>query len=153
MARKQKWGAGDNFLVPLKDGTFGQGQVVIAAQNAMNSAVCVFSGTRHHGQPEILDTPLPGNSISILFVTRDLLDSGRWQVRNNEANFWAADQIHFGELEGKGFVGAKIIGSGIVERLLSAFHGLEPWNDFHDPNYLDGLLLSRDRKPASVLRV
>jgi hypothetical protein len=151
MAKKQKWQAGDNFLVPLKDGTFSQGQVVIAAPKAMNSVVCVFTAARYKVKPLSVHAPKLKDSIAILFVTRDLLDSGRWQVVNNEPNTWSAGHIDFDKLERNGFVGVIIEGSAIVENLLNAFHCLEPWNDFHDPDFLDGLLLSPDRKPPSVL--
>jgi hypothetical protein len=153
MAKKQKWQAGENFLVPLKDGTFAQGQVVISAMEAMNSALCVFSSARYHEKPLFLHAPKLEDSIAVLFVTRDWLDSGRWQVVSNEPNVWSADYINFDTLEEKGFVGSKIIGSAIVENFLNAFHCLEPWNDFHDPRYLDGLLLSPNLKPATVFLV
>lgn len=151
MAKRQKWQAGDKFLVPLKDGTFAQGQVVTAAMEAMNSALCVFSLARYNEKPLFLHAPKLEDSIAVLFVTRAWLDSGRRQVVGNEPNVWCADYINFDKLEEKGFVGAKIIGSAIVGNLLNAFHCLEPWNDFHDPRFLDGLLLSPNLKPASVL--
>jgi len=153
MAKRQSWRPGDNFLIPLKDGTFAQGQVLIAAKRAMNSAVCGFTSNRYKETPFSLLVPSLQETIAILFVTRDLLDSGRWQINSNQANAWGADHIHFHELESNGFVGVNIIGSGIVENLLNAYHGLEPWNDFQDPKYLDGLLLSPKLKPSSVLLI
>jgi hypothetical protein len=148
--KKQKWQAGDNFLVPLDDGTFGQGQVVVAAENAMNSAVCVFSSAHYKEKPSSLNAPNVTDAIAVIFVTRDLLDSGRWEVLTNEPNDWSADYIGFDRLKRGGFVGVKIIGSANAEHLLNAFRCLRSWNDFFDPNYLDNLLLSPKRKPSTV---
>lgn len=151
--RRQQWTTGDHFIVPLRNGSFAQGQIVIPAADAMNSVVCVFSSNVYSSKPELLHTPKPSEAIAILFVTRDFLDSGRWEVLNNEQNLWSAECIGFDEFEKKGFVGAKIIGSANVEALLNAFNGLEAWNAFHDPSYLDRLLLNPDRKPSWVLLV
>lgn len=148
--RKQTWTEGDNFLVPLKDGRFIPGQVIRVAKSAMDSALCVFGAAVYERPSETLETITPEGTVAILFVTRDLLDSGRWKVRHNSPNSWAAEFIGFKALQDHGFVGTQIIGSGNVESFLNAFHNLQPWNAFHDPAYLDSLLLSSDRRPKTL---
>jgi regulator of RNase E activity RraB len=55
--------------------------------------------------------------------------------------------LPYEHLRSNGFVGAKIIGSGIVNRFLNAYYGFEAWDDWHDPNYLDTLLISPTKRP------
>jgi hypothetical protein len=153
MGRKRiAWKAGDNFLVPLEDGTFGQGQVLGYELHALDSAVCAFSSRRFETSPDSLVPITEPNLIAVLFVTRDLLDRGYWKILSNGPIVVQGQR--FLDLEGlrrKGFVGAKCYGSRIVADFLSAYHRLLPWNAYFDPNYLDELLVSPDRKPADVL--
>jgi hypothetical protein len=105
--------------------------------------------------------------IAVLYVTRDLLDSGHWRVVPHQraglqqqlseafyARFPHLRWRHFvdiDELKPSGYIGLTIHGSANVTSFLNAFHKLSPWNDFFDPNYLDGLLISKDRKPTDLL--
>jgi hypothetical protein len=77
MAKRQKWQAGDKFLVPLKDGTFAQGQVVTAAMQAMNSALCVFSLARYNEKPLFLHAPKLEDSIAVLICDASLVGFGQ----------------------------------------------------------------------------
>jgi hypothetical protein len=150
--KKTAWKTGDNFLVPLEDGTYGQGQVLGYELHALDSPICAFSSQRFETMPESLG-PIPATGlIAVLFVTRDLLDRGGWKIVNNGSILipWQ----RFLDVEGlrrKGFVGAKIYGSRIIANFLSAYHRLLPWNGYFDPNYFDELLISPDRKPVNVL--
>lgn len=149
--KKVKWQAGDHFLVPLKDGSFGQGQVLCYEAQAMNSAVCAFSCLRLEKIPAHLDAIPEKSLIAVHFVTRDLLDSGRWQIINNGPVIPWEKYLDIQGLRSKGFIGAKIYGSANPESLLNAYHKLVLWNDYFDPEYLDKMLISPDRKPAGVL--
>jgi hypothetical protein len=149
--RNQKWQAGDNFAVPLADGTYGQGQVLSYEAQAMNSAICAFSSARYANIPVDLDFVYDQNLIAVLFVTRDLLDSGRWQVVNSRPMILLEKYIDIRSLRKKGFVGATIHGSHIAETFLNAYHKLSPWNQYLDPEYFDKLLVAPNRKPRGVL--
>jgi len=152
MAKKKiKWQAGDNFLVPLEDGSYSQGQVLTYEVQALNSAVCAFSGVRFESAPDHLDAIPEKDLIAVLFVTRDLLDSGRWHIVSNGPTAPWQKFLDIGELKSKGFIGVTIHGSGIVANFLSAFHKLLPWNCYRDPAYFDKLLISPDRRPADVV--
>lgn len=77
---KQKWDIGSVFLLPLEDGDSCIGQVIGREAHVLNSAVIAlfdFKGAWAHGN--IPSLGLDG-LFSALFVTRDLLDSGRWKV-------------------------------------------------------------------------
>ena len=47
-------------------------------------------------------------------------------------------------------MGAKVVGSANVGALCDAFYGLARWDDWKDPEYLDKLLLSPEKKPRGV---
>jgi hypothetical protein len=149
--KKQKWESGDNFLVPLEDGTYGRGQVIAYEPSAMGSALCAFYSERYEAMPLHLEAASEERLIAIQFVTRDLLDNGRWRVLNNGPLIPWEKYIDLADMRRKRFIGTTIRGSFLAASLLNAYHRLIPWNDFHDPEYLDKMLASRDRKPPDVL--
>jgi len=150
---KQDWQVGDVFVVPLRDRSLVVGQVVGQEPEVLNSATVAFFDHRVSDEKEVQESPLPRPStvFAALFVTRDLLDSGDWPVVAHGRVDLPSALLPYENLRDRGFVGAKVIGSGIVEDFLSAFYGLAPWDDWKDPNYLDGLLLSHDKKPVDRL--
>lgn len=150
--KKQVWGIGDYFTVPLADGTFSIGQVVGQEPEALNSVTCAFFARRlDSATVRLVDHLVERDLISVLFVTRDLLDSGDWQIIFSADPFPTATYFDVAALRAKGFVGVKVIGSGIVIKLMDAYYGLYPWNGFNEPDYLDRLLVSADRKPSHVV--
>jgi hypothetical protein len=152
MARKKiAWKTGDNFLVPLADNTYAQGQVFGYELRALDSAICGFSSQRFEAIPPSLGPIAEPSLIAALFVTRDLLDRGIWHIVDNSPVLRWQKFLDVEGLRPKGFVGAKIYGSGNVADFLGAYHRLLPWNNYFDPNYLDELLLSPDRKPTDLL--
>lgn len=87
--------------------------------------------------------------IAVLLVTPDLLNKRIWPIPSHgEPKVLPQDRPY--ERKAK-WVGAKIIGSGNIEKFLAAYHGLAPWDDGHDPNYLDKLLLPGTPRPANVV--
>jgi hypothetical protein len=142
---------GDVFLVPLTDGTRGLGQVLMVTKEALDSCICALFSTRTANTAVCDQSFLDGAEvISVIFVTSELLKQGHWVVTSNCSVVVNADRyLPLRELEARKFVGAKVIGSGIVQKFLSAFHGLHPWDAWHDPNYLDKLLVSVDKRPEN----
>ena len=88
---------------------------------------------------------------SVLFVTRDLLDDGVWRVIAKRPVAIPRSQLPYESLRQNGYVGAEVNGSGIVNEFLDAFYGLGPWDDWHDPTYLDQLLVSPEKKPSRLV--
>ena len=150
---KQQWKNGDIFTIKLKDNTFVIGQVIAYEPQALNSVICAFYDIRNMNLENIIRLDLKKNKIfSIMFVTRDLLDSGRWNVITTK-NISMPFSWYFKlfKLRKNKMVGVKIIGSGIVESFINSFYSLEYWNNYKDPYYLDGLLISKSKKPKEVL--
>lgn len=153
---KQKLEVGDYFIVPLEDESYGCGQVLAMEPLTLkNAAICAFFSCRlRDASAESLVGGKVGRAISVLWVTRDLLDNGTWKVvgRGEALN----PRIYFPDLDSrraKGFVGTRIHGSGIARTFLNAYFGLCPWNDFADPNYLDKLLAEPALRPEGVILV
>lgn len=149
---KQKYNSGDVFTVQLLDSTYSVGQVLKISRLALNSVFCAFFSMRlKEGQKPEYSEIVSSNIISILFVTRDLLDSKKWKVVANFPSVEVPSKINYEELEQNKFVGAKIIGSANVVKFLSAFHSIFPWNAFFKDNYFDNLLISPEKKPENLI--
>jgi hypothetical protein len=150
--RRQRWQVGDVFLVRTKDGLDVVGQIVGRESTVLNSVSCAFYDKRLQDGDDIDVVELPGTRVfSVVFVTRDLLDNGTWRVVSHRPVTIPRNWLPYEHLRESGYVGAKVIGSRIVGEFLNAFYGLAPWDDWKDPAYLDGLLISPDKKPAKLV--
>jgi hypothetical protein len=149
----QSWRVGDVFLVPLIDGKWAVGQVVGREAIALNSASCAFfdAVVRRSNDDLPQDLFSMDNVYSVIFVTRELLDNGKWTIVGNRPVIVERAQLPFEQLRSVGFVGAKIVGGGIVNKFVNAFHGLHPWDSLHDPQYFDKLLVPWRSRPEHVV--
>lgn len=147
--RKQKWRVGDVFAVPTNSNQFSFGQIIGHEPELMKSVtVALFdelidSLDSVHGQ-EICNTH---NLYSILFVTLNHIESGNWPIVDHRTINIDAKTNPYESKRNTGFIGAKVIGSGIVNDFVNAYFGLAPWDDWMDPDYLDSLLISPTSKP------
>ena len=153
MARaKQKWKIGDVFGIPTPDGKYVVAQIIAQEPEVLNSVSVAIFDARIEGVADARDISLESEAVfSTVFTTRDLLDSGDWPIIENGEVVVPRSLFPHKDKRSTGFVGAKVIGSGIVNEFVSAFYGLVPWDDWKDPHYLDALLLSPEKKPANVL--
>lgn len=125
--------------MPLEDGSFAMGQIVEIQKEVLNSITCAFFDLRTNTQSDIkLEKHKP---ISVQFVTKDLFNSGNWERIENSKVTVSNKLLPYRETKKKGWVGAKVIGSGIIEMFLNAFYGLRPWDEMKDPEYYKKLLL------------
>lgn len=148
--RKQNWSAGDCFAIPLRDGRFMLGQVLRDEREGLPKVSCalfntILDSTSSRAEPKL------EHAIAILFTTADLLDRGYWKVVQTTSVVVPQSLFPFESLRKVGFVGAKTYGSGNVNHFANAFLALDPWDDSADPEYLDKLLLSPDKKPSTLL--
>ena len=147
-SKKQICKSGDICLIPLLDGSYLMGQVLEPQPDLLNSLSCALFDQRSDGRT------WPGPDLdrlfSTLFTTPDLLDSGHWKVGATFPVHVPRDAFP-GERAQKAGLNRRVIGSGIVIDFANAYCGLAPWDDWHNPSYLDGLLLSPDLKPQMLL--
>ena len=141
---KQIANIGDVFEVPLDDKSSVLGQIVEIEKEVLNCITCVFFYSRNE---KSINTLKP---ISIQFVTKDLFNSGKWKRIGNEKVQIPETSLPYRETKENGWVGAKVIGSGIIVKFLSAFYGQRQWNEMKDPNYYNNLLLPGVNHVASA---
>lgn len=146
---------GSVFTIPLNDGTFGIGQVIQATPNALNSVfVCIFSVRLTDTQPATLPALDRSLLLASHFTSPDLFKNRTWSVLRHAPHLLNDRELQdLDDACARGFVDVKVIGSGILTSLLRAWHGLEPWDRWHDPTYLDKLLHNGQQRPANAVLV
>jgi hypothetical protein len=152
MTRRQRWTPGAVFLVPLSDGNCAVGQVLRRTPGALNSVICAFYDFRRHCTDSVDISELSEKRlVAIQFTTPDLLDNSTWRVAGQGPVRHLDLRRDIETIESSDWVGAKVIGSGIIRKFLDAYYGLRSWNAWADPAYLDKLLISPDRRPVNVV--
>ena len=124
-----KFQPGDIFGIPLPDASMGIGQILSLEPDALNSVGCVFfaATARPSGFTGVMEP------ISVLLVTPDLLKSGVWPVKSQGPVFLETEERPYEIYRASHWVGVRVTGSGIVQEFLAAYHGLTPWDAWHDP--------------------
>jgi len=150
MTRRVDWKLGDVFLIPVSNGTFAAAQIIGREASVLNSiSIALFD--RRLDQHEEPSPILEFHEVyATLFVTRDLLDRGKWPVVGNHPITIPAAAFPYEDRRSTGYIGAKVIGSGIVQHFVSAFFGAEAWSQYKDPEYFDKLLLAPSKKLNQV---
>lgn len=151
--RNQSWSIGDIFTVRLNNGQFVLGQIVGREAKVLNSATVAFYDYRFDAEDEAkkVGSLQREKAFSVVFSTRESLDSGDWHVVENREVGVSIEDMPYEHLRSSGYVGAKVVGSGILDEFLNAYYGLAPWDDWKDPQYLDRLLLSPSKKPSNLV--
>src|SRR6266496_3199827 len=120
--KKQEWAVGDYFLIELADKSFAMGQILAREPlTLMNGPACALFTVRFKSEP-FGEPPSPSGAdvVSVLFVTRDLLDSGRWRVFAHGSPLDPETYIpDIRQRREKGFIGTTVIGSGIVNKFMN----------------------------------
>lgn len=151
--KRQKPIVGSLFTVPLPDGTFAVGQIVGREPDMMNSWTCAFTRRRLSSEQATSLTPIEESElIAVHFVTGDLIKRGAWEIRGVAPVTLSRRFFPFEHLRQTRWVGAKMIGSGIIQKFLAAFHGLRFWDEMKDPDYYRGLLLPGTPLPNDLKR-
>lgn len=148
--QKQSWQAGDIFAVQQRDGVCSLGCVIDLMMK--NVVSCAFYDIRAKCEDKIEAGHLDAaRLIALLSVTREQLDFGAWKIVGHldeplDKELWPNEEYREAR-----WIGAKIYDAAIAEDLLNAYNGLAAWDDWHDPEYLDKLLVAPDRKPKHVI--
>ncbi|WP_395743660.1 Imm26 family immunity protein [Prosthecobacter sp.] len=155
MVKRQKWKVGDLFKIPLADGSASLGHIVAQEREMLNSVTCAFYDTKVPDTCPPHAPPLPREDalIACLFTTHDLLSTGIWTVIGHSPPQVSRAQLPHEDCRRKGWVGAKMRGSGIVRQFLDAYYCLAPWDDWADPKYLDAFLIDPSKKPNDLIYV
>jgi len=126
MARKkQKWQIGDYFGIPIEDDFLAVGQIL--------------------GKYDW---------IGVVFITEESLDKGFWPIIQQgivNKNILKQYFPNIDLIEQGNIIGINTEGSAIIDDFIKAYFSLAPWDDWHDPEYLDKLLISLDKKPENLI--
>ena len=146
--RRVKWIPGLVFALPLADESWGVGQT--ADLMWPNVGYCALFSARI----QTLDEGLPDLSrkslVALLAVTRHGLALGYWPVLSTSAALFSKADFPNERLAATGYVGATMYDYGVADDLLSAYHGLIPWNTWKDEDFLDTLLAPGVLRPATA---
>ena len=146
--KEQSWGPGDVFTVALKDGTVTRGQVL--ERMMKNVASCAFYDLKtpaEDAEPSVAEQRL----ISLAATSIERLDRGDWHVLGSQPLGVDRSRWPNEGARASGWVGAKIFDAAIIEEFLNAYYGLCPWDDWHDPAFLDSLLVAPEKKPTKLV--
>ncbi|NRA39135.1 MAG: hypothetical protein HRU15_13405 [Planctomycetes bacterium] len=148
--KKQTWNKGDVVLIPQKDDFFSFAYVLDHVMENVVGLALYLSRTKSD-DPEEIPSISKLQPVSILLTTRDLLDEGVWKVIGREEVRIPNDIRPYEIYRDLEWVGAKVYGAGIVRQFLDACFGLDPWDDWKDPAYLDKLLLDKASRPPDLI--
>ena len=144
---KIKWEFGNVFLVKLKDGTNGTIQVIdFMMPNVVYVAITNNKLSELNTIPELSSE----NIISLLAITKEGLDFGEFVMINKQNKIANKSEFKNEKFYETGYIGAKIYDFGLVEDFLNAYHKLEYWDDWFNPNYLDEFLINLSLKPKNL---
>lgn len=139
--KRQTWDVGSYFVVPLQDGTFGLGQIISHEPKALDSVVCAFFDWR--GKLASASEGVNQFIVAAFFVTRDLLDSGRWKVINSGAPADIDEVLDLDSIRARRYLRTTIHGSANAETLLNVWHGVVAWDTYPNVKYLKSMLTPR----------
>lgn len=145
---KSRWKPGMVYAVPLCDGSFGVAQAVDSMMTNI-IYVAIFS-IRHESLPSAAPLLSPETAVALLATWRQALNRGDWPALGLAAPVFQKHQFANESFASSGYVGAKHYDAKIIANLLSAFHGLTPWNVMADERYFESML-SSGVAPASAI--
>ena len=154
--KRQKWEVGDYFLVPLLNGNFVIGQIVMYAEKALCSVAAIYYDVvvRSKDEAEKQITNLRKDEvIAAQLTTTDLLDwydDYMWPIMCHGEVRYAESYFDIAKLRMTG-IGFHIYGSGIIVEFLNAFYGMCPWDNSYDFDYYSELLISPDKRPSDQI--
>ena len=156
MARKkQKWQVGDYFGIPIEDDFLAVGQIL--GKYDWIGVACLITKMQISSKNPLLyeDIKIDKNDvIAAMFITEESLDKGFWPIIQQgivNKNILKQYFPNIDLIEQGNIIGINTEGSAIIDDFIKAYFSLAPWDDWHDPEYLDKLLISPDKKPDSLI--
>ena len=156
MARKkQKWQVGDYFGIPIEDDFLAVGQIF--GKYDWIGVACLINKMKISSKnlPLYEDIKIDKNDvIAAMFITEESLDKGFWPIIQQgivNKNILKQYFPNIDLIEQGNIIGINTEGSAIIEDFIKAYFSLAPWDDWYDPEYLDKLLISSDKKPENLI--
>ena len=146
-AKKVSYSAGDLFLVPSCQGGFYIGQIVVDARLEIGANFCFLTRKKVEEEHDCKNVVIEsGDVISAMLITPELIDYGSWKLcGNRDIPKHEAENILAG-LRKKSYVGAAVIGAGLVAKYLDTYFGLISDSYWPDPAYVyENFLVPRSK--------
>lgn len=146
--KRSRWKPGNVYGLPLADRSFGIAQAVVASPGLSGVInVAVFD----HRYPSLADcrpTVARERVIALLGTWRAEMNGGWWALIGWAEPCVRADE--FTNLQLGSLVGHTHHSGGVLENLVSAYHGLLPWNVNYREDYYDALLAPGVIRPKTA---
>jgi hypothetical protein len=151
--KKAKWNDGSVFAIKLDNNKYVIGQVL-----DLRSVNCVRCAVFDEVFDSLEDIVLPHTCkitdvISLVEVTREQLDYGVWIVIGNRKVEIPLKQFPNEQYRSSNWIGAKTFDAALLEDFVNAYYVLIPWDDWHDPNYLNRFLIDASKKPVNLIYI
>lgn len=146
--KRSRWKAGNVYALPLADGSFGIAQAIVASPGIPGVVNVAVFDYRYRALAECRNTVARANVIALLGTFRAEMNGGWWAPVG-----WAEPCVgvdEFMNVQLNGGVGHTHHGGGVIEGLVSAYHGLLPWNAMYREDYYDSLLAPGIQRPRSA---
>jgi hypothetical protein len=149
--KKTKWSEGSVFVVKLENYKYVIGQVLdFRFINCVRCAIFdeVFDKLDQIALDNICKIT---DLISLVEVTREQLDYGSWLIIGNREVEVPHTKFPNEQYKDTNWIGATTFDASLLEDFVNAYYALIPWDDWHDPNYLDRFLVDKNKKPKKLI--
>lgn len=140
------------FYIKMAENDYGVGQLL---QRNSKSVICLSIALFEQRSSNISDLKAFDFSMkdcfSTVLVTSDLFDY-EWAIEGDDRKASVPKKLYpFRKELSKDAVGVKMINPKVLLSFLHAYHGLLPWDHYHDPLYFEKLLLSDAKRPNGLI--
>lgn len=146
--KRSRWKPGNVYAVPLTDGSFGIVQAVVASPGLPGVINVAVFDYRYPNLAECRKQVSREHVIALLGTWRAEMNGGWWALIG-----WSEPCVgvmEFPNVQLQGGVGHVHHSGGIIENLISAYHGLLPWNTNYREDYYDQLLAPGVTRPKAA---
>lgn len=151
--RKIKWNNGDVFAIPLEDGSYSVGQILDLMMINIVRIALYDEKVKDIHNSNLNQFCKTDNLVSLVTCTREQLDYNIWKIIGNKEQVIPLKMFPYEDKRDNGWIGAITYDAAIIEDFVNSFYGFLPWDDWHDPNFLDELLIDKSKKPSNLIYI
>jgi hypothetical protein len=147
--KRSRWKPGNVYALPLVDGSFGVAQAIVASPGMAGILNVALFDYRYPSLSDCRTTVERNRVIALLATWRAEMNGGYWALVG-----WfepCVAEMEFPNLQlGRDAPGHIHHSGGVLENLVSAYHGLLPWNTNSQEDYYDILLAPGVKRPKTA---
>lgn len=146
--KRSRWKPGNVYALPLADGSFGIAQAIVADPDMPGILNVGVFDYRYATLEDCLPIVQRQRVIALLATWRAEMNGGWWAPIGWAEPCICAEEFPYSSLPTA--VGRVHHSGGVLENLVSAYHGLLPWNSNYREDYYDRLLAPGVQRPTSA---